>query len=421
MEMINLLNIDTSNPLAGLSNNSVKNVFSKLDANNGQSSFAKMLSMILGENTSEQTAETNSVISNKDIDRLIQFCNQDDKSNETNQLEYNNLSNMIFGLMQNTAYPEFKNINFENDAIDLNFIAAQPSSVISEVSDGNYDVGNKYFQNLLGERETVINVPLKESNLQKIHLQENSLQKNNFTLKNKLSNDKQFNITPNNSSDKIISAVQDDTSIKEITSGFKLSDKALPDESLFVLKNKTTNDKNMDLRGNIVENKKHTVDVNNKIIEVSDQSSEIKSSVLSQVKDKIIFMANEKAGMQEVTMELYPKDLGKVNIKMSLKSEKITVEIMASNLKTVNILETNVNELTKTLQNNFDSGTVTVTVAEDGLNQYNQSNLNYSQHNNQGQKNYNKQNFNNNEDNIDETNIISEIINLRNLKLNKVV
>jgi len=48
--------------------------------------------------------------------------------------------------------------------------------------------------------------------------------------------------------------------------------------------------------------------------------------VLAQVEDKIVMMA--KDGTQQVTMELFPENLGKVNIKMSIEAEKMIVEIM---------------------------------------------------------------------------------------------
>lgn len=90
----------------------------------------------------------------------------------------------------------------------------------------------------------------------------------------------------------------------------------------------------------------------NKIITISDGSTEIKSQVLSQVKDKIIFMtenAHEPNGIKTITMELRPQALGKVDIKMSYENNKLTIEIKALNEETQKILSSNTNELRELL------------------------------------------------------------------------
>ena len=87
-------------------------------------------------------------------------------------------------------------------------------------------------------------------------------------------------------------------------------------------------------------------------ITISDGSTEIKSQVLSQVKDKIIIMtenAHEPNGIKTITMELRPQALGKVDIKMSYENNKLTIEIKALNEETQKILSTNTNELRELL------------------------------------------------------------------------
>jgi len=73
------------------------------------------------------------------------------------------------------------------------------------------------------------------------------------------------------------------------------------------------------------------------------------------------------------------------------------------------------------LQNNFSNGTVHVTVTDNSLNQYNQNSLNYNQQQSEKQRSSRDQNFNNNTEDIKEDFTITEMINMRNLKLNKVV
>ncbi len=86
----------------------------------------------------------------------------------------------------------------------------------------------------------------------------------------------------------------------------------------------------------------------NKIITISDDSNKIKPQVLAQVKDKIIIMTEESQdsnSIKTITMELKPKTLGKVDIKMSYENNKLTVEIKASNEETQKILSSNIDEL----------------------------------------------------------------------------
>lgn len=96
-----------------------------------------------------------------------------------------------------------------------------------------------------------------------------------------------------------------------------------------------------------------------KVIEVSDQSSQIKPTVLSQVEDKIILMAGqEKNGtgdVKYVTMELHPESMGKVDIKMTMEDKRILVEIKASNEETQKLLSSNIAELVRVLNKDGDT------------------------------------------------------------------
>lgn len=169
------------------------------------------------------------------------------------------------------------------------------------------------------------------------------------------------------------------------------------------------------------------VHAENKIITISDESSQIKPQVLSQVRDKIAFMAEEgsDSGTKQVTMELHPNNLGKVDIKMTFEDNKITVEIKALNEETQKILSSGVGELTKILNKTTESS-INVVVKNSEIHHdnqtynYNQNNEqrygeNYDQQNGQGrQKNYYYKE--DNKENSDEDSIFSELINLRNIK-----
>ncbi|MDW5298746.1 MAG: flagellar hook-length control protein FliK [Sedimentibacter sp.] len=173
----------------------------------------------------------------------------------------------------------------------------------------------------------------------------------------------------------------------------------------------------------VTENKP-VMEENNKIIEVSDESSQIKSSVLSQVKDKIVFMTSEgtegKEGTKQVTMELNPENMGKVDIKMIFENNKITVEIKASNEETHKILSSNAEELTKALNKNTEAS-VNVTV-KPHEHQYGQNPLDYnSQNNGRGRQRNNNFYYSNESEDIEEDGVFSQIINLRTMKLSSAV
>jgi flagellar hook-length control protein FliK len=126
----------------------------------------------------------------------------------------------------------------------------------------------------------------------------------------------------------------------------------------------------------------------NKTIQVSDESSYIKSSAISQIKDKIELMVSEGTnGTKEVTMELRPENLGKVNIKMFYEGSKLTVEIKALDEETSKLLMSNSQELAKLLNKTADSN-VNVVVKHESA--YGQNPLDYNQ--DQG-KNQQKSNY----------------------------
>lgn len=103
-------------------------------------------------------------------------------------------------------------------------------------------------------------------------------------------------------------------------------------------------------------------DYSSRIIQVSDVSSEIKSYVMSQIEDRIVLMVNEGTdGTKNVTMELNPENLGKVDIKMTYENNSLTVEVKAHNEETHKLLLSSSEELAKVL-NKVSDGNVNVVV-----------------------------------------------------------
>jgi len=443
MEAINLFNMpgisSINNPLANLKNKDLgQNSLSVTDTNNSKNLFSQMLNMILGGDVNKQNVKpeqlilegevsklnvtSEQLISNVEIENLIENCNQDEKSSTQlqNQIDYNNLMSMMFGLVQNSEYTEFRNTNIENGS---DYSILQSNTMINEIVNGNNKNDELNFQSL-----TRVANSNDEAIINKISFMDNNLQKEQINIKNNLSSDNDADKGYNNVQNKILALQSTENVSKDLKSNFVLSGKTSSRDTVIPAKNKIDDDNNesADLKGNSIENitsvfTQNNIDKTNKIIEVSDESSEIKKAVLLQVEDKINFMASGKEGMQEVTMELYPKSLGKVNVKMLIENGKINIEIMALDTKTSNILMSSVNELTKSLQHNNNYSTVNIVVADSESNQFNQSNLNYSQNHNQREQSQTNKKFYDNNDDLDESDIISELINLRNIKLNKVI
>nr|WP_312577374.1 flagellar hook-length control protein FliK [Sedimentibacter sp.] len=413
--LINVINVN--NLLLNLANGTIQKNRFQNELNNSQGSFAKMLNVILGGDIIVQDS-VNEPISGEDMTTLINSTDKDDVSKGQSEIDYSSIINMLFsGFTQNpiyqinTAKVESNNLNSENDINNLNPVKLNGlMEKLINVDSKQHVVNEKVYQALPVIEETVNNLSDVNSNSIKSGIGlRNSLMSNEID-----SNIRQDNIF--NKTAKSIENLNDQNEMKSVINKTNIPEEILPKEWK---ENKDDVKPNIEF-SSILENKTPIFNENNKIIEISDESTKIKDAVLSQVEDKIIFMAKEKEGTQQVTMELNPKNLGKVNVKMSVEPEKITVEIMALDQKTSSILVSNTQELTKALQNNFNNGNVTVTVTENVLNQYNQSNMSHSQQHSQREQSRNNQVINNT-NNADDGNLITEMINLRNFRLNTVV
>ena len=86
----------------------------------------------------------------------------------------------------------------------------------------------------------------------------------------------------------------------------------------------------------------------NVVIKISDASSDTAKTTCLQVADKILL--NYKAGKPEFQMDLYPRNLGKVSVKLSMESGVLTVAVQASNPKTQSMLMENSSDIRSFLQ-----------------------------------------------------------------------
>jgi flagellar hook-length control protein FliK len=90
----------------------------------------------------------------------------------------------------------------------------------------------------------------------------------------------------------------------------------------------------------------------NVIIPISANPEATAKSACSQVTDKI--GANYRAGKSEFAIDLYPKDLGKVSVKLGVQNGVLTVEISAANPKTQSMLLANTDEIKSILQSSVN-------------------------------------------------------------------
>ncbi len=170
----------------------------------------------------------------------------------------------------------------------------------------------------------------------------------------------------------------------------------------------------------------------NKIIQLSDESTQIKSQVLNQVSDKIVVMTEESLEegniVKQVTMELNPKELGKVDIKMTIVNGKITVEVKALNEETQKMIASNADELLNILTKTSEKVSIIVKSNDSSyenqlLNNHDKeihnNGENYQEDQNLDQDNKKRNYYYYDEDNknSDDDGKFSELINLRSIKL----
>ena len=86
----------------------------------------------------------------------------------------------------------------------------------------------------------------------------------------------------------------------------------------------------------------------NVIIKISDAASDTAKSVSRQIADQVTMQV--KAGNPQFEMELNPKELGKVTVKIAMQDGALTVEIAAANPKTQSMLLSNSGDIRSMLE-----------------------------------------------------------------------
>lgn len=367
-----------------------------------KSTFIKMIAMMMSDKTATNlSSQSSNIETNLNIDELLAGSNAMDSMglNNANKVETNKEEKLEEEKLENLLGDQnFFNFIFH----DIMNSQSQADSIIDTISPNHYqDTLARSFHNL----------SYKSSEEQYVAI--NNEPENNAEMLN------------------VDAGKNLDVVFKENSSGNFLADKLIAE--IQDHRDKLINE--IDFQVEMMTTNKPLVEGQNKIINVSDESTQLKSQVLSQVKDKIIFMAEEGTvkgnTIKNVTMELHPVNLGKVDIKMTFENNQVTVEIKALNEETQKIISSNVDELANILGKSSEAVNIVVK-SPDYRNEHQL--LNYNHNSNQN----NEQNFNQNDQsnghgrqnnnyyNDDETNnqnneddsIFSQLINLRSIKLN---
>ncbi|QSX07198.1 flagellar hook-length control protein FliK [Sedimentibacter sp. zth1] len=198
-----------------------------------------------------------------------------------------------------------------------------------------------------------------------------------------------------------------------------------------VLTTKPINRQNEEQQINKNEDKTNTVenDVNlsdlelpkiNNMFKVTDEASMIKENTINQVKEQIVIMKDK--GIDTVSMQLTPENLGKLDIKMIFDKGILTVEIVASNAKTQSLLLSNLDELKAVLQDSSQEKTfINVNtqkeLADEYQNQNNQNNRQSQQQERKDNREYVETETSNMSD-FENVDFLSELTKLREIYYN---
>lgn len=439
------MNINLNNALTALNNSSLNSNKLNFSKNGNKNSFMNMISMMLNHaNIADPSSDTgsndvntsiidlfaegifnrnNSIenlgISQSDILNLLSAEHEDDdhgtnEANGTNAVNMDNLINMILGALQNTYSDKNPNLVSQLPVVNINQGQTSNLDLDNIIDNGRFgifksmDLNGKEIQELIrsySSSESFMNgLAAKIGVTQKFQTEDEH--QNAEVLNNSAPEEffKTSELSPTEIDQSRVSSLKDTFSgeINKLKENFK-------DE--------------IDLSRMSSENMKLKFIENNKIIQVSDESSQIKSSVLSQVKDQISIMAEN--GTQNVKMKLFPEKLGEIEINMTFENQKMNVEIVALDKETQKLLISHADELTSILNKSNDSFVNVVVKPNEGqYSQFEQSSFAFSHQNNENSSQYSRKNYflnNNNNELNDEENIMAEMINLRNLKLNRVI
>lgn len=155
-------------------------------------------------------------------------------------------------------------------------------------------------------------------------------------------------------------------------------------------------------------------------VKISDVSSKLDVSLQQQITNNI--KANVKEGKTEFTMQLFPKDLGKVSVRMVAENGLITIEMVAENPKTQSLLLSNSTAIKEIVETATSTNTQIVTPNEAMQQDYVKQQADKENQQNHQSNQANKDKKDNNDDGVavDFTSILEQMRQASNLNRIKI-
>ena len=376
VDMLKMLNLSTSNKSEGSQNkittssedqNSFLSILS--DAISSDSTDLDTLSSIIEGTTNEENNQNNDLLT------LLMLLMQQGISLQDNVVDYDN----ILSSLNNTENSSVNTLNnVMQNITSTNLSYENLEGLLLAQQNQNTQINNELVTNQVEATAATRTFPTE------IMESINSLRQVRDNISSKLNLD---NIT-NNSSTSVAfnnSNSLDTTTINNVVNTVNVSNNS-DNMTNQIITDIIDNTKEIKIEGiseALLSANGVNIQNDNKIITVSDESSIIKDSVMTQIKDQIVLMKAE--GKQTVTMQLTPENLGKLDIKMIFEGGNLSIEILTSNSKAQSIILSNISELKSILQNSFADRTfVNVEAQKQSFeNNENQNNQGYSQQHSQ--------------------------------------
>ncbi|MDF2677885.1 MAG: Flagellar hook-length control protein FliK [Bacillota bacterium] len=415
------------------SNNVIQNNIISADLNNVKvsddgigknSSFLNLLSSLTSnknENNKSLELSSNDIsqnVINLIFDENIQakdFSSEEDvdanNQNDINQNEISNSVNMF--LLNNKQINVFTDLkpdinNFQNE-LKVEFANTSNPNLSDFKSSVKETEFNKIEKQLNLNDVKFNSVNYSEYNQNKIHLENkllnfNGIQDPNMTIKidnsnfdtrlqtflqeNNLTTYKQKNTASNNVKNSMNISINN----SNVTYDFNLYSRKNSPDIIDNLSLKVDDFSENFKKSKIIENETNSslntsnTNINSfdKLIEITDESNKLNSAVMTQVKEKVNLMYNEKTS--QVTMQLTPENLGKIDIKMSFDQGSLKVEITSFNEETNKMLNSSVSDLISSLKSNSEKPVEVIVKSE-----MNQNDKNLNQFNENNDQNYQNQ------------------------------
>lgn len=305
-----------------------------VQANNSENIVDSESDILAGLTNVNFQGNSDKKLSNEDINIILNLSEDNTLSDTKETL--NNINNLLVEYLDNINTKKVSTeSSFNNIKSDLlkevkNLVNILPEKVVNEVKNNlDNDISKEIFNELLLGTN-------KDSTLIKEDIKSNDINENILISNDTKTNEKEADV--NISDDLNQDNINDSKTIKEksVNKEEKVLMKILDDESSQSF-SKTLNyyDK-LNKTNSIIEVVKEPVVIN-------------KDNVNLDFIKNIRYMV--KNSVEELKVKIYPKELGEITIKLLSEEGIMKAEIKATSKETYNLLNSNLNEIKKTLEN----------------------------------------------------------------------